>query len=844
MLVYFNAIFKFKIMPFKISFTIIFLSIIGVLATQPVKSQPNSKQIINNDIPPRGLITGIIVDASDNTTMEFCSVAIFNALDSTLITGGITGADGSFTLKNIPFGRYYLMANFMGYEKISVPDLLISKENNMIDIGTISLVLDSHNIDEVEIVADQAHVEYRLDRKIINVSQDLNASSGSAADVLQNTPSVSVDIDGNVSLRGSGNFTVLIDGKPTALSGSDALQQIPASAIRNIEIITNPSAKFDPDGMAGIINIISKKNALLGLSGIFNASVGTGDKYKGDFLLSYRTNKLNIYGGGSYSDETFGGGIYSLREFYKTDENNSFVLTNGDRSSNRYGKEIKGGLDIYLNEYNTLSFSGSKGNHRYGSGGIQNLRNYDSFLLYDDYSVNDNYGTHGGDYYELNLSYTKLFNSADHKLEFLAYMENHAGLDDDKQIEYAADMNYVINDLIAPISIRTNEIGDDYEYRFQADYTRPIGTEGKLEAGYQTRIDDSGESYLFEDYNPELDEWINNPIYTSGIDFFRNIQAVYSTFGNKLGLFQYQLGLRAEYTNRIVKTLKNNDEFVIDRIDLFPTLHLSRSFRNNNQLMFSYSKRIDRPRGWYLEPYETFMNANAIRKGNADLQPEYMHSLDLSFQKTYGKSFVALESYYKKTNNKIERIQSVYDADNNISLMTYDNINSDNSLGFELMLNYNQLKWLELNASTTLYRYWMEGAINGIDISRKSNNWDMRLNATFNLSSKTRMQIMNYFTGPSVTAQGESDAMFYTNIAIRQDFLDRKLSATLQLRDVWGSMKYSYSSYGQGFSNQTEITREPQVIMLSLSYKLNNYKQERSENYQEGGPGMGEGDMY
>jgi hypothetical protein len=831
-------------MFFRILLTNIVLGIFGFFPVQSIKSQPNNKQIITNDILPRGLITGKIIDASNNKPIEFTSVAVFNAIDSTLVTGGITGADGSFSLKNIPFGRYYLMANFMGYAKKSVSDLLISKESNQIDLGTISLVLDTYNINEVEIVADQAHVEYRLDRKVINVSQDLNAATGSAADVLQNTPSVSVDVDGNVSLRGSDNFTVLIDGKPTALSGSDALQQIPASAIRNIEIITNPSAKFDPDGMAGIINIISKKNALLGLSGIFNTSVGTGDKYKGDFLLSYRTNRVNIYGGGNYRDETNAGDLFSVREFYKTDDNNSFVITDGYRNSNRTGKEIKAGIDIYLNEYNTLSVSGSVGNHEFGYGGEQKLRNFDDILSYNDYSLSNNHSTHGGDYYELNLSYTKLFGSADHKLEFLAYLENENGKDGDKQIEYNTDEDYAFNSFDIPYSLRTSEVGDDHEYRFQADYTKPIGEDGKLEAGYQSRIDDSQESYLFENFDIASGDWLNNPTYSSGIDFFRNIQATYATYGNKIGLFQYQLGLRAEYTKRSVKILKNNDEFVIDRIDLFPTLHLSRAFKNNNQLMLSYSKRINRPRGWYLEPYENFMNSNTIRKGNADLQPEYMHSLDFSFQKTYGKSFISLESFYKKTNNKIERIQSVYDADNNISLMTFDNINSDNSLGLELMLNYNQLKWLELNASSTVYRYWMEGAIEGVDISRKSNNWDMRLNATFNFSSKTRMQIMNYFSGPSVTAQGDRDPMFYTSIALRQDFLDRKLSATLQVRDVWGSMNHNFTSYGQGFSNKMEISGEPQVIMLSLSYKLNNFKQNRSEDFEGSSSGMGEGQMF
>jgi outer membrane receptor protein involved in Fe transport len=260
--------------------------------------------------------------------------------------------------------------------------------------------------------------------------------------------------------------------------------------------------------------------------------------------------------------------------------------------------------------------------------------------------------------------------------------------------------------------------------------------------------------------------------------------------------------------------------------------------------MASYSRRINRPRGWYLEPFINYMNSTTLRQGNPELEPEYMNSYELGYQKSFGRSFIAFETYYKNTVNKIERIQTVYDAEKNISLMTFDNVNKDHSFGSEIMVNYVYKKWLELNASTNLYRYWIEGEINDVAVDTRSTNWNLRLNSTFNITSKTRFQLTTMYNGPSVTAQGERGSFFFTNMAVRQDFFDRKLSATLQLQDVFGSMKYSFVSYGPGFSSDVQFAREPQVVMLSLSYKINNYKQRRGAGMMDGDAGGGEGEMF
>ena len=449
------------------------------------------------------------------------------------------------------------------------------------------------------------------------------------------------------------------------------------------------------------------------------------------------------------------------------------------------------------------------------------------------YTLNDNYSQHGGDYYNVNLNYQHLFNDQGHQLIAFANYSKSFGNDYDKQVEYIANENFDISEGNFLNKTYAVEDGDEDEIRVQADYTLPINENSKFEAGYQARIDMEQETYEFREYDPLTNQLEINDAYTNSNDFYRNIQAVYSTYSNQLGKYQFMVGLRGELTDRRIESLLAAEPATIKRFDIFPTFHLSRSFENDHQLMLSYSRRIDRPRGWYLEPFESYISADTRRRGDPTLKPEYMNSLELGYQKAFGRSFIAFEAYYKNTVDKIDRIVSV--VDDSIYLHTYGNIAEDHSLGTELMVNYNQLKWLELNASVSVYRYRINGTLDNQDIDRSSNNWDARLNATFNFSTKTRLQLQTFYNGPSVSVQGEREGFFFSNIAIRHDFLDRKLSATLQVRDLFGSMKYSMTSYGNNFSTKMNFTRESQVIMLSLSYKLNNYKQKR-------GPG-GEGEM-
>lgn len=784
-----------------------------------------------------GKIKGVIIDFGTTKPMEYANIAVYNRIDSSLVSGGITNQNGEFEVKGITFGDYYLEANFIGFQKTRVANIKLDKESPLFDSGNIKLNPSTLALESIDVVADKSSIEYKLDKKVVNVSQVLNAAGGTAVDVLENTPSVQVDIEGNVSLRGSSNFTVLIDGKPSVLSGADALRQIPASALENIEIITNPSAKYEPDGMAGIINLVMKKNVMQGINGIVNASVGTGNKYRSDITLNYRTEKYNLFVGADWRDETSYGDVISKRESYSGDTIN-YIDMEGNRDFIRAGHNFKSGIDLFLSDKTTATISGQIGKSKGNREGGGNTHTYTSPYTEDIYSVNEETSERENDFYNVNLNLQHNFKTKGHKIEALLYYSNHDELSISEESDIFSDEEYNITDTYQD-RVRTSETEKESEFRFKTDYSLPFSDKGKLEAGLQSQIDNEFEGNTFADYDQETDTWIINDLFTSSTDFKRAIHAVYSTYSNKLGELEYMGGLRGEYTNREVANSDVSTTYALTRFDLFPTLHLSYGIKENNQLMASYSRRIKRPRGYELDPVPSYRNRYSIRIGNPELEPEYTNSYELGFMKRFGESYVSFETFRRVTDNKIRRIETL--GEDGIYYQTVDNFNEDYSTGVEIMGNINITKWLLVNASTTVFKYRLTGEINDEPIDRKSTNWSARMNTTLKFSPASRLQIMGNYRAPSISAQGESKAMFYTNISYRQDFMKKKLTATLSIRDPLGTAKYERETFGEDFKSSFRWKREPQVVMLTLSYKINNFKSDKNGNNRGGGGEMNMG---
>ena len=538
-----------------------------------------------------GVIAGMVVDANSGQSIEYANIAIYSAKDSSLISGGITDAEGRFMIKEIKPGEYYATIKFIGYQKKVKSEIVIDANKPFYKIGKVELQTDAHNLNEVEVMADKQQVQFKIDKKVVNPSQFLAAQGGTAVDILQNTPSVTVDIEGNVSMRGSSNFMVLINGKPTPFEASDALAQIPASSIENIEIITNPSAKYDPDGAAGIINIITKKEAQNGWNGIVNASASTLGSYSGDFLFNFNGNKTSWYIGGNrrdrlrYADYSNGSGTIDL-----TTGDTTHILQEGERLMNFVSNSLKTGFDYDINDKNAigLELEGGTSSRNFES----DLDNYEWATGTSKTSTFSNADTKAkGVFGAFTLSQKSQFgDNKDHRLESSLFYQYYEGDDD----TYSDKIDDNDNSLIVQ---ETWEDSKSSELRLKTDYTRPW-EKGKIEAGYQLRIDDQ-----WSNYNAAFTPDTSNINFYSENNFFRMINSAYSTFSGESGQFGYQAGLRAEHTLRQLEDANGTMVSDINRWDFYPTIHLSYNLTQEQSFMSSYTRRIDRPRGHYLDPY-------------------------------------------------------------------------------------------------------------------------------------------------------------------------------------------------------------------------------------------------
>ena len=797
--------------------TTIFLLAALILTAQPAPVE-------NESSLRSGRVRGIIIDSNTQQPMEYANIAIYNKRDSSLVTGGITNQNGQFDISGLGFGVYYAEANFIGYEKVSLPEIRIIPANQTVDIGKLPLNASSIEMAGIDVVADRQRIEYQIDKKVINVSQDINATGGTAVDVLENTPSVEVDIDGNVSLRGSSNFTVLIDGRPSVLSGTDALRQLPASVIDNIEIITNPSAKYDPDGMAGIINIVMKKNILAGFNGIVNAMVGTGDKYRTDLTLNYRTKKSNLFFGADWNEDNSTGKFFSERETFRNDTS-LFLVADGSREFRRNGFNIRGGADLFLTEMSTLTISGTIGAFGNERTGGSNLQEFTRPAFTNKYMINNNISDRSGNLFNTNINFQQKFNKqGTHKLDALFYFSRRFADDSEYQDEILTDATFNSN-LGVLDRIRSEETDLSKNYRLKIDYVKPTAKGGKIEAGLQSTFDREEEEFVFDNFDISTSQWIVNPLFSSTLNFRRDVHAGYLTWAGKIDQMQLMAGLRGEYTFREIDHAKVDKPYTLNRFDLFPTGHVSLQATKTTQLMASYSRRINRPSGGDLDPFPNYMNQYTIRIGNPELKPEYTSSYQASVMQRFGTSFISGELFYRSTNNLISRIQELRDG---IVYMTSTNVNRDFSMGTEIMGNFNLAKWFLLNTSLSVFNYRLEGELNGQSIDRESTNYSLRMNATFSIADNSRLQLTGFYRGPSVSPQGEMSSMFFTNMSYRQEMLKKKLTATLSIRDIFGTGRFEGTTTTPDLKNYFRFERESQVVQLTLSYRINNFRQERT----------------
>lgn len=769
---------------------------------------------------PGSGIMGRVVDASTGQPVEYANVALFNAEDSILVNGGITNDKGFFMIKKVDPGIYNMRVKFIGYKSHTVYKIEVTDEKPLVRFKGIKLHSANVELEGVTVTAKQEEVVYKIDKRVVNVSENINTVGGTAVDALENTPGIEVDIDGNVSIRGSDNFTVLIDGKPTAMSGNDALQQIPASSIKEIEIITNPSAKYDPDGLTGILNVILKKDEKGGFNGQVSATVGTQDQYNASANLNYRKDKMNLVGGYNYRQ---GGHNGNSESYYKTFRNDStyFRDEDGERERQRINHSIKAGIDYDFNDFNFLSVNGR---FRIGERNHMNESFYNEYTDFDLTDINSfSKGENKDDEtsYEISSSFIHRFDEEEHEIKILA---TYSAEDQNESAYTFKDTLDLTTDLIEETLTETTQ--KNQSGTFQIDYTLPLGSR-KLEAGMKSSLTGISYDQTGDIYNPIPGALTNEFIYSEGI------HAAYVMFSGPLGGIEYQLGLRGEYSRVYTEQKSINESNTKEIFTVYPTLHFSYEINKKNKLMAGYSRRVHRPRTYFLNPYEERSDAYTIRKGNPDLDPEYAHSLEFNYLKYFENSFLNFTAFYRQTDNNIGRVQQV--LDDNTILLSFDNINKETSLGLEVSARHKFKKWVSLNASYSFFRYTIDGNVYGEDLSNESMNHKLRGNADIKIGKNIRISAFGMYFSPSVTSQGKRESFYFTGFGYKQTFFNQKLTLSARVRNPFGNFQWRFTSTGSNFEN--EFIRRPDFpqFNIGLTYKFGEGMKRRKMSAEEGG---------
>lgn len=773
-----------------------------------------------------GSIKGVVYDEQTKLPLEYATVSIFK--NDSLIDGSITNSEGLFTIKGINSGEYKVEISFIGYESICLKQINIQKSDRRIDLGKIYLTAKAQELGEVVVKSDASLVSYKIDRKVIQVkNMDIN-ESGTAIDVLENYPSINVEIDGSVSLRGSTSFKVLLNDRPTILDPSTVLNQISASTIDRIEIITNPAAKYSSEGASGIINIIQKKNKLEGFNGSLRADYGMYKNRGGDVILNLKRKKTNTYVGFNYNDQGIEGYLKNIFRDTSYD-----IKSEGDYDRTKGSTSFRGGLDFDLNSKNYLSLQVNVGSWRSGGEIRNDFESYSlSQLVTEKYSSSES-PFKDGLYYNVNLNYEHKFNEQGHKL-FTMVSYDHQDMEDGN-INYLKDIAGIITD-----GKNAKESGPIDAYSLQIDYSLPLRSNQKLELGYKADISDYNKSNTLKEYNPSTDTYITSDEFSNKINFAKSYHAAYVSYANTINKFGFNLGLRAEYTYRKVEQIQNTTINKINRIDYFPTAHLSYKFSENQQLMTNYSRRLSRPKDWQLEPFYTWYDAFNFRKGNPDLKQEYIDSYELNFINRWKNNSFSVEIYYKNTTNTIEKIRN-YSGESTYE-HNYLNVGNSQSLGTEVSLSMAATKWWRFNISGNFYNYKLNNDFEEILNDVKSFRWNGSLFNSFTVSKRMRAQLSTRYVSPYKTAQGDNQGYFMTNASLRREFF-KNLFISIEGQGIFGLLEREKTFTNDDFYINNYIVPTTPIFSISVSYIFRNYKYNRRRQGKTPDLDSGEGSM-
>lgn len=767
-----------------------------------------SSQAINTQ-PPKGVIMGQVIDFNSKQAIEFATVSLLSSIDSSLVSGTITSQDGTFQLKNIANGKYIIKIGFLGYHDLS-QEIELTNQKEPLLLKQIAIEEASEMLSEVAIEAEQNYMETKIDKKVFNVDKDLTAKGGTGLDALRNVPSVEVDSEDNISLRGDGSVTILIDGRPSTMPIAQLLKQMPSSAIEKVEVVTNPSAKYDPEGMSGILNIITKKDKASGINGNLNASYGYGKYGKTNLSggLNYRKGKFSVSTNLNYYNGAFWYGGLQDRSYLLNGTEN-FQNQKDEGVSNNQSNWGKIGVDYFLNKNHTLYISASKNK---GVSDGERTVNY-NFLDENEavVSQSDRFtnSVGGNDSYTFNGGWQAKFKKPDHTLDLdITYSENQGNTEDAIRQEFGSNS-------ISNTGQNTSlDNGSNLLY-IRTDYVQPLNDSLKLEAGFHFTGRGIANDF-YSETNTNGGTFVPSVALNNQFEHKQDVYASYLILGRQYKKLGVQAGLRLESTQIDAKLITTDESFKQDYLTLFPSAHFSYQLKKMDELQLSYSRRINRPEVQELNPFASPTDAYTIQTGNPFLKPEFIHVIELSRLKYWDKFNVNATLYHRIITNQKRRNLTLVDS---ISVVSFDNLAKGNLSGTEISITHTPNKKFR---NTLTFNYWRN---NITDPSLESNlnfvnqGWNVQLSSNITIGKGWSGQVSGRYAGKMEVIQGVIDPMYNVDIAVRKQLFKGKANLGLRASDVFNMRQFNFQSKDlTNYNFNTKRQWESQQFWVSFSY--------------------------
>lgn len=768
-------------------------------------------------------ISGKIIEKGSKQPLEYATITFTNPKAPKAIAGGITNPKGEFDIDIVP-GTYDIKIEFISFIPTLLKDQKLTKSTNL---GQIALEEDAKQLNEVVVRAEKSSVEIKLDKKVYNVGQDMMVKGGTVSDVLDNVPSVSVDTEGNISLRGSDNVRILIDGRPSyAVNIAEALRQLPADAVDKVEVITNPSARYDAEGGSGLINIILKKGKNQGFNGTLITSIGIPETYGLTANLNYKTEKLNYFTTAGYSRRTTEGGGKTNSEYFNKDGSfRNFLDEDRENERSRDGFNGRAGMEwtVAPNTYWTNAINYQKDNGE--NTDLINFNNFDAARNFTGSTYRLGTGETAGENVEYTSNLIKNFNDKGHKLTIDGSISRNT--DNNQSIITGNNFNNTLNNQVQK------------QAQLQADYVLPLGEGSQFEAGYKGSFGDLNNQYYVLD---EKGIRINN--LSDTLEFIENINALYTQYGFKKNKFSYLFGLRWEDTNIEVNLLETNKLNTKKYNNLFPSAFVSYEISDQSNITSSYSKRISRPRGRFMNPAVNYASNVNIFQGNPDLDPSLTDKFDFGYIKRWEKITFNTSAYFEDTKDVFSFVRSLSGDEVNgipVILSRPINLGKEQKYGFEFTLNYNPFKIWRINSNFNFFNVKTTGENSYEDskgnivvqnLNNQANNWFARISSKLTLPLKIDWQLNATYFGGQRTAQGRSLGIFSMNTALSKDVLKDKGTLAFNISDIFNSRIMRSYTYFENQTSYGEMQYRKRQFNLSFTYRFNKSKGERERTPQ------------